>query len=159
MTAPFDASRHLTEEEFFALAFPAAGEPEGLPEHLAACEPCRRRYAEWEKAAREIAGRPESESANFERAVMEKVRRASFRGGPARGPWPWALGAAACLVAFWAGTRMRPAIPAPDAAPAMSAADRADDRLLRDVSRLVEEDDPRGWKSLAPLPGEPGGKS
>jgi len=90
---------------------------------------------------------------------MEKVRRASLRGGRARRAWPWALGAAACLAAFWAGTRIGPAVPAPDAAPAMSAADRADDQLLRDVSRLVEEDDLHGWKALAPLPGEPGGKS
>lgn len=157
MTESFDEDRHLSPEDFFALAFPAAGEPEGLPSHLAACEACRRGYAEWEKAAREIVGRPETAPADFERAVMEKVRRAK-PPGRARRAWPWALGAAACLAAFWAGTRVRPAAAPADAPAAMSAADRADDQLLRDVARLVDEDEARGWRSLAPLPAE-GGRS
>jgi hypothetical protein len=42
----------------------------------------------------------------------------------------------------------------------MSAADRKDDELLRDVSRLVSnEDDENNWRSLAPLPAASEGNS
>jgi len=155
-------SRHLGAEDFFLLAFPPAGQPEGLPAHLSECEPCRRRFAEWERAAREIAGRPETPAPDFESAVMERVRRLPApRSRRSRRTWAAGLGAAACLaLAFWAGTRVR-AVSArfPDAPATMSAADRADDALLRDVSRLVDEEESLGWRELAPLPAAPGGRS
>ena len=156
-----ESDRHLGSGDFFLLAFPPAGEPEGLPPHLSRCEECRRRFAEWERAAREIAGRPGTPGEEFERAVMERVRRlpAPRRRGVRRA-WAAGLGAAACLAAaFWAGTRLSAPRPPGDAAAAMSARDRADDALLRDVSRLVDEDDGPGWKDLAPLPGGRGGSS
>jgi len=157
-----ESDRHLGDEDFFLLAFPPAGEPEGLPPHLSRCEECRRRFAEWERSAREMAGRPETPEADFERAVMARIRRlpAPRRRGTRRA-WAAGLAAAACLAAaFWAGTRVSaPADRPGDAAVSMSAGDRADDALLRDVSRLVEEEDGPGWKTLAPLPGARGGNS
>jgi ferric-dicitrate binding protein FerR (iron transport regulator) len=152
-------SRHLGPEDFFLIAFPPAGRPEGLPAHLSACEACRRRFSEWERAAREIAGRPESPAPDFERAVMERVRRLPApRSRRSRRTWAAGLAAAACLaLAFWAGTRVR-TLSVPDA-DSMSAADRADDALLRDVSRLVDEDERSGWRELAPLPAATGGRS
>lgn len=155
-------SRHLGAEDFFLLAFPPAGQPEGLPPHLSDCEACRRRFAEWERAAREIAGRPETPAPDFERAVMERIRRLPApRSRRTRRTWAAGLGAAACLaLAFWAGTRVTPGSERfPDASGSMSAADRADDALLRDVSRLVDEDESLGWRELAPLPASPGDRS
>ena len=158
-----ESDRHLGNDDFFLLAFPPAGEPEGLPPHLSRCEECRRRFAEWERAAREIAGRPETPEPGFEHAVMARIRRlpAPRRRGMRRA-WAGGLAAAACLVAaFWAGTRV--SVPADDRADetarSMSAADRADDALLRDVSRLVDEEEGPGWKALAPLPEGRGGNS
>ena len=152
--------RHLDDEDFFLLAFPPAGEPEGLPPHLSSCEACRRRFAEWDRAAREIAGRPGTPAPDFERAVMERVRRLPApRSRRPRRPWAAGLGAAACLAAaFWAGTRVRPAALSPSDAGSISPADRDDDALLRDVSRLIDAEDGPGWKELAPLP-ETGGNS
>lgn len=153
------SGRHLDEGDFFSLAFPPAGEPEGLPPHLSACDVCRRRFSEWERAAREIVGRPAISAPDFEREVMARVRR--LPRPRSRRPlrrWSAAIAAAACLaVAFWMGTRvsLRPA-PAPAAVSAMSDRDRADDALLRDVSRLIEDDDRSGWENLAPLPAEGG---
>jgi ferric-dicitrate binding protein FerR (iron transport regulator) len=154
--------RHLGPEDFFLLAFPPAGRPEELPAHLSECEGCRRRFSEWERAAREIAGRPETPAPDFERAVMERVRRLPApRSRRSRRTWAAGLGAAACLaLAFWAGTRVRPVSwTFPEAADSMSAADRADDALLRDVSRLLNEEEGSGWRQLAPLPATEGGRS
>jgi len=92
---------------------------------------------------------------------MARIRRlpAPRRRGTRRA-WAAGLAAAACLAAaFWAGTRVTaPADRARDAT-SMSAGDRADDALLRDVSRLVDDEDGPGWKMLAPLPGARGGNS
>jgi len=49
------AERHLTDEEIFALAAPAAGEPEALPRHLAHCGACGRALLEWKTALHEVA--------------------------------------------------------------------------------------------------------
>ena len=156
------APRHLGAEDFFLLVFPPAGRPEALPAHLSECDSCRRRFSEWERAAREIAGRPETPSPGFERAVMERIGRLPApRSRRSRRAWAPGLAAAACLaLAFWAGTRVRHvSAPLPDAPESMSAADRADDALLRDVSRLVDEDEGSGWRELAPLPAATGGRS
>jgi len=52
------AERHLTEEEIFALAAPAAGEPEALPRHLAHCTACGRTLQEWKTALQPIDAPP-----------------------------------------------------------------------------------------------------
>jgi hypothetical protein len=158
MKTELPTERHLAEGDFFSLAFPPAGEPEGLPPHLSACDLCRRRFSEWERAAREIVGRPVLRAPDFEREVMAKVLRLQKpRSRRAVRRWSAGIAAAACLIAsFWLGTRMSPRRAEPPSPSAMSARDRADDALLRDVSRLVEDDDGSGWKSLVPLPAEGG---
>lgn len=149
--------RHLEPEEFFLLAFPPAGEPEALAPHLSACGACARQLAEWRRAARELESPAGAPSSDFERIVMERVRSSpaprSRRNARRIGA---GVAVAACLAgAFYLGTRLRTAAPvaaeAPTA-PAMTEADRADDELLRDVSRMVSEDDGAPWKSVAPLP-------
>ncbi|HKB71381.1 MAG TPA: hypothetical protein VKH46_11100 [Thermoanaerobaculia bacterium] len=159
---PFE--RHLADGDFFLLAFPPAGEPEPLPAHLAGCDGCARRFAQWQRAAREIAGRPAASGSDFERAVMAKIRALPApRRRRARRSWALAAGAAAAVAAaFWLGARTssRPAPPLPEAAAAsMGARDLADDALLRDVSRLVEGEETEGWKRMAPLPEAKEGRS
>ena len=47
-----NSSNHLDDAALFALAAPAAGEPEALPEHLSRCSSCARSLAEWKSALR-----------------------------------------------------------------------------------------------------------
>jgi hypothetical protein len=155
------AEPHLRDGDLFLLAFPPSGEPEPLPPHLAACGPCARRFAEWERAAREIAGRPESSSADFEQAVMARVRALPAPRRRSGRAWGTGLAAAAALVAaLWLapGSRFRPVSPGP-AGGAMDARDLADDALLRDVSRVVDGEDGASWKRMAPLPADKEGRS
>ncbi|HET9794932.1 MAG TPA: hypothetical protein VFS34_10755 [Thermoanaerobaculia bacterium] len=155
------AEAHLTDGDLFRVAFPPSGEPEPLPPHLSRCGSCARRFAEWERAAREIAGRPEASTEEFERAVMAKVRALPRPRKRRSRAWGAGLAAAAALAgAFWLGSRTasRPA-PAPRAEPAMEARDLADDALLRDVSRLVDGEEGAAWKRMAPLPDEKEGRS
>ena len=152
---------HLSDGDLFLLAFPPAGEPEPLPPHLAACALCGRRFAEWERAAREVAGRPEVSGAEFERAVMAKIRALPAPRRRVSRAWGAGLAAAAALAgAFWLGARTasRPAPPGASAE-SMGARDLADDALLRDVARLVEGDEGAGWKRMAPLPEPKEGRS
>jgi hypothetical protein len=154
------AETHLTGGDLFVLAFPHSGEPGPLPPHLAACGACARRFAEWERAAREIAGRPESSAADFEQAVMARIRALPPPGRRRGRAWGMLLAAAAALVAaIWLGPRIVSRSPAPAADAAMDARDLADDALLRDVSRVVEDDDGAAWKRMAPLPGGKEGRS
>ena len=153
---------HLTEGDLFLLAFPPAGEPGALPPHLAACGRCSRRFAEWERAAREVAGRPGASSEGFERAVMDRIRARPTPERRSRRAWAAGLAAAAAVAgAVWVGNRtaLRPAAPMPAPASAMGARDLADDALLRDVARLVDGDDAAGWKTMAPLPEGKEGRS
>ena len=148
---------HLRPEDFFLLVLPPAGEPEALAPHLSVCAPCTRQLAQWRAAAEGLSASPEGPPADFERRVMEEIRsKAAPRIRRSARRWIAGLSAAACLLAvFWLGTRVgRQAQPASHevSVASMSEADRADDELLRDVSRLVSSDDETGWKSLAPLP-------
>jgi hypothetical protein len=150
--------RHLDPEDFFLLALPPAGEPEALPSHLSVCGLCARQLAEWQNAARALGALEGAPSEQFERVVMERVRgsrKPSSHRAVRR--IRSVLAVAACLAgAFYLGTRKaptpRPPAESVSAAP-MTEADRADDELLRDVSRLVSDEDAAPWKSLAPLPG------
>ena len=147
--------RHLTDAELFALAAPAAGEPEALPEHLSCCRECTRALREWKDAVRAVgddetgplARRSPEEWRAAEEATLAAVRAA---GRPARRahPWRWALAAAASLlVAALALSGRRPApattaaakaTPAPSAeASELSPADAADDALLRESAYLA----------------------
>ena len=167
MTEPTPREEHLAAGDFFRLALPSAGEPEPLPPHLSVCAACARQLSEWRGAARQLSSVDDEPPAGFEARVMERVRAMKTprsRRSPRR--WLAGLSAAACLLAaFWLGTRA--ASPPPAAAPpgsvsstsSMTAADRADDELLRDVSRLVSSEDETSWKALAPLPPAPGGNS
>jgi anti-sigma factor RsiW len=157
MTGSRPREEHLRPEDFFLLVFPPSGEPEGLPPHLSACASCARQLAQWRAAAEGLAASPEDPPADFEQRAMETIRsmrpprsRRSVRG------WLAGISAAACLLAaFWLGTRVgRPTQPTSreSSVASMSESDRADDELLRDVSRLVSAEDEASWKSLAPLP-------
>ena len=149
-----DLESHLTDAELFALAVPATGEPEALPRHLSRCSACSRALQDWKGAVRllgdeetnEIDRRSPEEWRAAEQATMAAIRRAS-RAGRSAHPLRWAVGiAAALLVAALVlpGRRGAPgiaAVPTPSAESAssdLSAADRADDELLRDVSSLAE---------------------
>ena len=164
MTEPTPREEHLAAGDFFRLADPSAGEPEPLPPHLSVCPTCARQLAEWRGAAQQLSSVDDEPPAGFEARVMERVRAMKTprsRRSPRR--WLAGLSAAACLLAaFWLGTRAasrpRPAAPA-NSTSSMTAADRADDELLRDVSRLVSSEDETSWKALAPLPPAPGGNS
>lgn len=147
---------HLSDAELFALAAPAAGEPEALPAHLSQCRDCARALREWKAAmgavgeadAGELARRSPEEWRSREDETLEAIRRA---GRPRRSvhAWRWALAAAASLllaVLVLTGRRAAPStvtaaavVPATPAAGAsdMTPADAADDRLLRDASYLA----------------------
>jgi len=152
-----DLEAHLRDAELFALAVPATGEPEALPRHLSRCSACSRALQEWKRAVRllaveqtgEIDRRSPEEWRAAEQATMAAIRRA---GNPGRKSHPlrWAVGVAAALLAValvLPGRRGAPVIaaaptPLPESAsPELSAADRADDELLRDVSALAEGGD------------------
>jgi hypothetical protein len=155
---------HLSDEELFRLAMPAAGEPEALPPHLLQCSACGRALQEWKRAARDLAEQDEAALARrpaedwlaAEDATLAAIRK-SGRPGSRRRALPWALAlAASLLIAVLLVTdRTRQAEPflLEDAAEELSAEDSADDRLLREVAVLARGDEAGDvWNSLAPLP-------
>ena len=149
---------HLSDAELFALAAPATGEPEALPEHLSRCRDCARALRDWKEAVRSVgdeetgglAHRSAGEWRAAEDATLERLRRARRAPRPAH-PWRWALAAAASLLVValaLSGRRAAPtgvavarATPAPPAAVGgaseLSAADAADDALLRESAYLA----------------------
>jgi hypothetical protein len=153
------ADRHLNDEELFALAAPAAGEPEALPRHLAHCAACGRALQEWKTALRDVGqddlgpvGRRTDEAWRAaEDATMSAIRRSGRR--PSRGrALRWAAGIAASLLLValampWRSLKPHPetrtAAVSPAASPvrsvddSLSAADRDDDDLLRDAAYLA----------------------
>jgi hypothetical protein len=152
-----DHETHLTDAELFALAAPAAGEPEALPRHLSRCPACSRALQEWKGAVRlladeetsEIDRRSPEEWREAEQATMAAIRRAG-RPGRRVHPVRWAVGIAASLALLalvLPGSRSAPVlapVPTPSAQSAsgeLSAADRADDELLRQASFLAEGGD------------------
>jgi len=159
---------HLTDDALFALAVSTAGMPEALPPHLMECAECSRALTEWKSAVRELgdrdeetlAGRSAGEWSTAEDATLAAIRRA---GAPGRGrvrPLRWALPLAASLLI---ALLLAPGRDVPTATTAaadeevagLSAQDRADDALLRDVERLaLGEETTDGWDDLAPDPSE-----
>ena len=151
--------RHLTDAELFALAAPAAGEPEALPRHLSRCAVCSRALQEWKTEMRvlaaddagEIGRRTEEEWRAKEDATIAALRR---QAAPVRRlkPLRWAVAIAASLLvavlvlplrrsASTAAAHPTPvsaAAPAPDGnGSELGAADQADDDLLRQASYLA----------------------
>src|SRR5262245_15761554 len=160
-----DSARHLTDAELFALAAPAAGEPEALPRHLLRCDACSRALQEWKTEMRtladedagEIGRRTEDEWREKEDATIEALRRSAAPAGRLR-PLRWAVAIAASLVIAIlllpprrpAGTAAAhptavPASPvAPEGGTELTAADQADDDLLRQASYLAAGGDLEG---------------
>ena len=148
---------HLTDDELFGLALPPAGEPEALPAHLLQCARCGRALQEWKSAVRELARdeveplarRSSEEWRAAEDRTLERIRRAGSRRAPRSLPWAVGVAAALLLVAFLLpavrNARERTASVSDSAAASeLSAADAADDQLLRDVARLSRGDDDAG---------------
>jgi hypothetical protein len=157
---------HLTDDALFSLALPPAGLPEALPAHLLKCLRCARALADWKGAVRDLEERDEAvldrrsieEWTAVEDATLAAIRR---EGAPGRGrakTLRWALPVAASLLVFALLVSNRPT-PARSAAAfddtaGLSAQDRADDTLLRDVDRLASgEESMGGVGGLAPDPG------
>jgi hypothetical protein len=143
---------HLTDADFFALAVPAAGEPEVLPRHLSDCQSCSRALQEWKVSVRELAEEdadainrrsPDQWNAAAD-ATMARIRRAAKPAARHRS-LRWAIGIAASLLIL-ALAIPRHGVPRTSAARSteasdLSAADREDDQLLRDVAYLAQGDD------------------
>ena len=143
---------HLTDAELFGLAVPAAGEPEALPRHLSECQSCSRALQEWKASVQALAEEEVDElnrrSPEQWSAAADATRAAIHRAAkPRRGSRTlrWALGIAASLliIALAIPRRGVPAAGAgsPPDSSGLSAADREDDRLLRDVAFLAQGDD------------------
>ena len=163
-----DSTAHLTDAELFGLALPPAGEPEALPAHLSECGACGRALQNWKTAVRDLA---REDAGPMDRRTPAQWREAEERtlalihGARVsrRFPLRWAAGlAAAVLVAvlLLPGRGLRapasssaPASPAGEAAE-LSAGDRADDTLLRDVNLLASTDSSGVWNVFAAEPAE-----
>ena len=154
-------TKHLTDDALFALAVPTAGVPEALPPHLMECLACSRALTEWKAAVRDIgdkddealAARTSEEWAAAEEATLAALRRAGApgRGRPQMLKWALPLAASLFLVLLLVPGRD---VSAPTTAPlddtaGLSAQDRADDELLRDVEWLaMGEDIATEWDEL-----------
>ena len=154
---------HLTDDQLSALAVPPTGAPEPLPAHLSECLACSRLLAEWKSALADLGNEDEEAIARrsaedweaAEDATLAAVRRAGAPGRSRARTLKWALPAAAALLLFGLLIGERRATPpvAFDDATGLSAKDRADDTLLRDVDRLASgEEAGTGWGALAPDP-------
>ena len=152
------AERHLTDEEIFALAAPAAGEPEALPRHLAHCAACGRALQEWKTALHELGDeelgpvgrRSDEEWRAAEDATLSQIRRS---GAASLEPPRDALGDRPRRVApprgarhavavtervAWRRSRSGGRVHEPRRRGRLSAADRDDDALLRDAAYLAQ---------------------
>lgn len=163
-----DANRlntHLTDAELFGLALPPAGEPEALPAHLSECGACGRALQTWKSAVRELARqdagpidrRSPAEWTAAEERTLAVIRRSRMRS---RFPVRWAVGLAAALIV---GALLLPlrrtSLDVPAGAPAgqteeLSAADLADDTLLRDVAVKARGETSGIWNPFSTEPGE-----
>jgi hypothetical protein len=156
---------HLTDDELFGLALPPAGEPEALPAHLLHCARCGRALQEWKSAVREIARdeveplsrRSPEEWRAAEDRTLERIRWAGSRRPPRGLHWAVGVAAALLLVAFLLpavrnARERRASVSDSAAASELSAADAADDQLLRDVARLSRDDDGGVAGGLVPDP-------
>ncbi len=145
---------HLTDADLLALAAPASGEPEPLPRHLSGCDACSRALQQWRSAmqeaaredVRELERRTPEQWRAAEDATMAAIRRARPRRTVPAARWAIGIAAAVLLVALAMPFRREAASPAGESAGASdvalaSAADRADDALLRDAEYLAQGGD------------------
>lgn len=154
-------TRHLTDDELFALALPAAGVPEALPAHLSDCLVCSRALSTWKGAVRDladegdvaIARRSPEEWDRKAESTMQAIRGSRFTAKSRR--MRWGIGIAASILLFVIAVPVERAVmnrsrhePAD-----LSAQDQADDRLLRDVARLSRGEGNGSWDTLVPEPG------
>jgi hypothetical protein len=156
---------HLTDAELFGLALPPAGEPEALPAHLSECGACGRALQTWKSAVRELARedagpidrRSPADWKAAEQRTLAAIRRSRVRS---RFPVRWAMGIAAAL---FVGVLLLPANRAPVDAPLrtpaqvteeLSAADLADDALLRDAAVRARDETPGIWNPFATEAGD-----
>lgn len=158
---------HLTDQELFDLALPAAGQPEALPRHLSGCLACSRALQTWKSAVRELAQedadvieqRSPREWQALEERTLEAIRH-SRRMRPRRLlGWAMAIAASLLLVTLLLPGRRVPAPVSVQAVFELSPQDQADDALLREVARLAQgEDSESGWSAVVPEPslGTPG---
>ena len=157
-------NEHLTDAELFGLALPPAGEPEALPAHLSECSACGRALQTWKSAVREMARedtgpigrRTPAEWTSAEERTLAAIRRSRVRS---RFPVRWAVGLAAALFVGAVLLPARRATRAVAAGPAeqteeLSAADLADDALLRDAAVLARGESAGVWNAFAAEPGE-----
>lgn len=161
------ATEHLTDGDLFALALPPTGAPEPLPAHLSECLRCSRALADWKGAVRDLAEEDEEilalrspeEWRAAEEATLAAVRGSARAGRGRIRVLRWALPAAASLLLFalLVGGRQQSGstVSAFDDTAGLSAADRADDALLRDVERLASGEE-AAWGELAPDPANVG---
>ena len=156
--------RHLTDAELFGLALPPAGEPEALPAHLSECGECGRALQAWKAAVRELAAEdagPMGRRTPSEWASAEARTLAAIRSSRVRRSFPLrrflglaaALLAAVLLLPLRRGPAESPVRPA-ESAQDLSAADLADDALLRDAAREARGDSAGIWNAFAAEPGE-----
>lgn len=157
-------TNHLTDDAVFALAVPTAGVPEALPPHLMECLECSRALNDWKSAVCDLGDRDEEtlaarsaeEWSAAEDATLAAVRRAGApgRGRPQMLKWALPVAASLLLVLFLVPGRDVPSqTTSDDEVASLSAQDRADDALLRDVERLAGgEETASGWDDLAPDP-------
>jgi hypothetical protein len=156
---------HLTDAELFGLALPPAGEPEALPAHLSECGACGRALQTWKSAVRELARddagpigrRSPAQWRAAEEHTLGAIRRSRVRS---RFPVRWAVGLAAALLVGALLLPLRrtsldvPAGVSTDENDELSAADLADDTLLRDAALLASGETPGIWNPFAAEPGE-----
>ncbi len=152
---------HLTDQELFDLALPAAGQPEALPRHLSGCLACSRALQAWKSAVRELAQedadvieqRSPREWEALEEKTLEAIRHSRRVRSGRLLRWAMAIAASLLLVALVLPGR-RVAAPAfVQAVVELSPQDQADDALLREVARLTQgEDSESGWSAVVPEP-------
>ncbi len=152
-------SRHLSDADLFDLVSGTGGTP---PAHLTSCERCSRRRDAWREALQGTPGAGEpAVPAWLAARTMARVREAAAQSGRRGVVRIAALAATAAAVVLAIGLARRRGAPAPSTGPALAASgtasglspqDRADDALLRDISRDVEGNDEAVWKDFAPLP-------
>jgi hypothetical protein len=158
------SGRHLTEDEILERVFPSDHGPAPVPLHLATCVECLKRIAHLREGyllhRGAIEGAVDSLPDDFwdaqTRAVMERVSEPV----PKVAPFPrrfqktvlkrplLAFGSVAAAVVLVAGVTIlgqrssRPATPRPAEVASLTAADRADDELLRSIDRDLADEGP-----------------
>jgi hypothetical protein len=155
------STAHLSDDELFALSLPPTAAPEPLPPHLLECLRCSRVVADWKSALHDLAEedeaainrRPPEDWRTAGDATLDAIRRSGPPGRSRVRTLVWALPVAASLFLVAVFAVRRPSAPVSfDDTAGLSAQDRADDALLRDVDRMASGDESAaGWSTLAPV--------